>query len=255
MAFEQITQISVLSHYIALAAQRCRSLGMPIALCMTTTGDGFYVWNQEEDLAADIALYNVTLLALGYTYAARKHAETESVPRLRCGIHFGSHYEYYRSGGAQSEASSYIVGDVTVNLARLLSQARSHQLLIGSHVRELGPADAQWREDLGISEIDTPGFVALAQSRMDKFIGLPIPGGKIASIRSYLTGPRVSDDAFSIRQYHVMDKHGLEHACYNAQFNVTTTKNNTVTFGLLDKELERFKARTDASEDIVIRFR
>ena len=127
--YEQITQISILSYYIKLVAQRCRSLNMPISICMTTTGDGFYVWNRHEGLSADIALFCVVALTLGNIYASRKLVDRDitSVPRLRCGIHFGSHYEYYEGGGGRTGSSGYIVGDVTIILARLLSKARTGQ--------------------------------------------------------------------------------------------------------------------------------
>ena len=98
--YEQITQISILSYYLKLVAQRCRSLNMPISICMTTTGDGFYVWNRYEGLSADISLFCVVMLTLGNIYATRQLVDRDvtSVPRLRCALHFGSHYESLVSG-------------------------------------------------------------------------------------------------------------------------------------------------------------
>jgi hypothetical protein len=101
--------------------------------------------------------------------------------------------------------------------------------------------------------IETPAFVALAQQELAKLKGTAIPGGEIASVRAYLTGPRASERAFNIRKYHVLDKHGLEHACYNAKFNLTTKEGTEVRFGLLEQEMAEFKARTDPAEDIMIR--
>lgn len=251
--FEQITQVNVLSHYISLAAQRCKSLGMPIDLSMTTTGDGFYVWNRNVGLMADIALYNATLLALAYNAAARQLANTETVPRLRCGVHSGSHYEYYQGSGARSDNNGFIVGDVTINLARLISKAQTNQLLVGSYTRTLADIDEQWRDLLGVPTIDTPTFMALAQNEQNKLVGLPVPGGKIRSVKAYFTGPRVSENEFSIRKYYVKDKHGIEHPCFNAKFNMTTSSNENIFFGLLDKDLKKFDARVDEDEDITIR--
>ena len=247
--YEQITQISILSYYIKLVAQRCRSLNMPISICMTTTGDGFYVWNRHEGLSADIALFCVVVLTLGNIYASRKLVDRDvtSVPRLRCGIHFGSHYEYYEGGGAGS--SGYIVGDVTIILARLLSKARTGQFLVGSYLRRLVGKDAEWQE------LDTPMFLALAQNQAAKLAGLPIPGGKIETVRVHLTGPRVSDDTLSIRKYYVSDKHELEHSCYNAMLNINTAAKERVSFGLLDEDLVKFDARSDENEDIIIKVR
>ncbi|MEQ8193153.1 MAG: hypothetical protein RIB59_01560 [Rhodospirillales bacterium] len=255
--FQQITQINVLSHYIKLAAQRCRHLGMPIDVCMTTTGDGFYVWNERSGVMADIALYNATLLALTYNYVSRDLATTESVPRLRCVIHFGSHYEYFQNNSSDGPGSAFIVGDVTVNAARLISQARTNQLLIGAYTRDLDAdnEDRKLSDLLGTSSLDAFAFMAMAQEETAKLAGLPVPGGKIERINAYLTGPRVSDDAFAIRKYYITDKHGLEHGCYNAKLNVTTSQGDKVFFGLLDKDLKDFKARADEDEDILIRMR
>lgn len=254
---EQITHVNVLSYYIKLAASRCRSLDMPIDVCMTTTGDGFYVWNRREGLAADIVLFCTVILALGYTYAARKLTETSvaSVPRLRCAVHFGSHYEFYQGGLAAAEAGGYIVGDVTISLARLLSKARTGQLLVGSTFIPLGPNDDKWREMLGSDEIDSPMFLALAQEQLAKFKGLPIPGGTIEQARVYFTGPRVADDTFSIRKYYVPDKHGFEHPCFNAKLEMDLTTEDIITFGLVDRDLSKFDARHDEAEDILIKLR
>ena len=137
---------------------------MPISICMTTTGDGFYVWNRYEGLSADISLFCVVMLTLGNIYATRKLVDRDvtSVPRLRCALHFGSHYEYYEGGGGRANATGYIVGDVTIILARLISKARTGQLLVGSYLHKFGEKDEEWRERLGVSEIDTPMFLALA---------------------------------------------------------------------------------------------
>jgi class 3 adenylate cyclase len=255
--YEQITQLSILSYNIKLVAQRCRSLNMPISICMTTTGDGFYVWNRHEGLSADIALFCVVVLTLGNIYASRKLVDRDitSVPRLRCGIHFGSHYEYYEGGRGGAGAAGYIVGDVTIILARLLSKARTGQFLIGNYLRRLVGKDAEWQELLGTDELDTPMFLALAQNQAAKLAGLPLPGGKIESVRVHLTGPRVSNDTLSIRKYYVSDKHDLEHSCYNAMLNINTVAKEKISFGLLDEDLEKFDARSDENEDIIIKVR
>ena len=218
--FEQITQVSVLSHYVRLAARRCEALGMPRDLCMSTTGDGFYIWNASEGLDADVALFCTAMLSLAYSTSARDLTETQSVPRLRCGIHFGNHYEYFQTASSTTNAGSYIIGNVTIDLARLLSKARQDQLLIGAYTRELGESEAELKKTYGIAKIETPAFMAYAQQQFAKFVGLPIPGGKIAGVKAYLTGSQATDNIFSIKKYYVGDKHGIEHPCYNGKFNV-----------------------------------
>lgn len=248
---EQVTQVSVLSHYLMLAAQRCRSLGLDISMQMTTTGDGFYVWNRNDGLAADMALVVTVMLALGYIAAAREMAAQASVPRLRLCVHYGDHFEYYQGG--RHGTGSYIVGNVTIDLARLSTKALTGQLIVGAFERRLGPGDGEIASQLGIDRLETPAFMALAQTEMMKLKDLRIPGGRIDNVNMFVTGPRVSEDTFSIRKYYVPDKHGLEHGCYNAKLNIFTNKGKRLAFGMLDVDLGKFDARSDELEDILIK--
>jgi hypothetical protein len=252
---EQITHVSVLSYYIKLAAARCMTLDLPIDICLTTTGDGFYVWNRRRGLDADIALFCAVVLALGYMYAARKLTDTSvaSIPRLRCAIDFGSHYEYYMSGMAGAEAGGYIVGDVTISLARLVSKALSGQLLVGESYIKLGEDDQKWKQMVDGDEIDSLTFLVIAQNTLAKFTGVPIPNGRIAEAKVNFTGPRLSEDSFSIRKYYVTDKHGLDHGCYNAKLDIKPARGEMISFGLVDGDLGKFNASTNADEDILIK--
>ena len=252
-AFDQITQLNMLTHYVNTAAARCQKLDMPIDLRMSTTGDGFYLWNREEGLAADLALYTVTMLALFYDSAAQRVARSASVPHLRCCLHFGRHFELFQPFGGTGGVNDFIVGEVTISLARMTSTALPRQTLIGSYVRRIGDADKEWRGVIGGENIDTPSFIALAQGHLDKLVGLKAAGGQIAGIKAYLTGHRVSDSEFSIKRYCVVDKHGLEHRCFNAKFNVATESGDIIHVGLLDSELDSFNALHEESNDIRVR--
>ena len=228
--FDQITLITMLSHHIDVAAEQCNRLGLAVDICMTTTGDGFYVWNGRQGLGPDIALYTVTMLALIYNYAALNVAEKAAVPTLRCCVNFGGHFEYTQQRGGGGDGQSFIVGDVTVELARMMSVARPDQILIGSHSRAVETG----------RRVDTPGFMTLAQAGLDKLPGLQVPGGKIAAIRSYLTGARDTGDRFTVKQYSVIDKHDISHACFNAKLNFTDGDGNDVYIGCMDQDLEGF---------------
>ena len=250
--FEQITQLSALSHYLKLAERRCQALKMPLSLQMSTVGDGFYVWNKFEGVKADLALYHAVSLALTYNYAARTITHAKSIPRLRCCIHSGSYYEYYQATAEMSTASPYIVGDVTIELARIISYTLSGQILIGSHVRELADNDRDLKEQFGVDTLDTLSFMSLAQLRAEHLIGSPIPGGRIEFLNLFLTGPRSAMNEFSIKTYHLKDKHGLDHRCFNARLQVKSSSGNQIAVGLIGDELEDFKADTYEFEDIRI---
>jgi class 3 adenylate cyclase len=251
--FEQITQINVLSNAIIRAANLCKRAEMPVDVRLSTTGDGFYVWNNLTGLWADVALYCTACLAITLTAAARQLAEPNTVPKLRACIGTGSHYEYYQATGASQERSSYIVGDVTIELARLIGSALDNQLLLSDAVRDLDGDDLAWGQQYGVTSIDAPAFAALVQEHLQRLKGLSVPGGKIGTFKTYLTGPRQSESSFAIRKYYVTDKHGLNHGCYNAKLNAVLEKGTTLHYGLLDRDLDGFKARWDENEDIVIR--
>jgi class 3 adenylate cyclase len=249
--FEQITQINVLSNAIIRAANLCRRADMPIDLRLSTTGDGFYVWNEQTGLWADVALFCATCLAITHTQAARKLAEARAVPRLRVCLGTGNHYEYYQATGAGR--SSFIVGDVTIELARLIGSALDDQLLFSDAVRDLTGDDLEWGQAYGITSIDALAFLALAQENLQKLKGVGVPGGKITNLKTYLTGPRHGENAFAIRKYYVTDKHGLNHGCYNAKLNTTLEDDTHLHYGRLDADLEGFKASWNENEDLVIR--
>ncbi len=230
--FDKITLITMLSHHILVAAERCRKLELPVEVSMTTTGDGFYVWNDRVGLGADVALYTVTMLALIYNYAALGVARNAAVPNLRCCVAFGEHYEYFQHRADARDPLCFLVGDVTIDLARMMTAAVDNQILVGSHRRRA--------KDGRI--IDTPAFVARAQSGLDRLIGTHVPGGEIAAIKSYLTGERVMDDDFTVKRYSVVDKHDRHHRCFNAKLNVTDRSGKEVFIGCLDRDLDGFAA-------------
>ena len=229
---DRITLITMLSHHITVAADKCRQLELPVEIGMTTTGDGFYVWNDRVGLGADVALYSVTMLALTYNYAALGVARAAAVPNLRCCIGFGEHYEYYQHRTDSRDPQCFIVGDVTIELARMMSAAIDNQILIGGHQRPTKDGRV----------VDTPAFVKLAQSGLDRLIGMQIPGGEIAEIKSYLTGERIMDGDFGLKHRSTVDKHDIPHSCFNAKLKVTDRSGGTVLIGRLDGDLEGFTA-------------
>lgn len=252
---EQTVLVNVLAHYIRLAERQSRALGMPTQLRMTTTGDGFYVWNAHDGVGGDVALFCAVVLALTYTYAARSIADGEAltVPRLRCGMHFGSHYEFYQGGSANAAVGGYVVGEVTINLARLVSKARPGHFIVGAYSRTLRDLDTRdWPQLSGLTSIDTLMFMALAQDAVGKLVGTSFPGGTLQSASVFFTGPRVSDNEFRIGKYYVKDKHGLVHGCYNARITVKSATGKEISFCLRDDELGQFESTFDEAEDIIL---
>ena len=230
--FEKITLITMLSHHITVAADKCRQLELPVDIHMTPTDDGFYVWNERVGTGADVALYTVTMLTLIYNHAALGVARHAAVPNLRCCVTFGEHFEYFQHRAESRETQALIVGDITVELDRMMSAAVDNQILIGSHQRRAKEGRV----------VDTPRFVKLAQSGLDRLIGMQIPGGKIAGVRGYLTGERAETITFDDAADDIDAKHDFHPACFNAKIDVTNEAGDEDQIGCLDSDLDGFSA-------------
>lgn len=239
-AFEQITQINVLAHHINQAAAHVGAVGLPIDVTASTTGDGFYIWNRKEGLAEDLALFYATSLALIYNQRAREENPHETIPILRCCLDFGDHYEYYQASGTKPDPRGFIVGDVTIRLARLISKALPRQFIVGSYIQEIAKQGAQEPEATAISRIDTPSFVNFASSNSKIFLGSAFAISTVERIGARLTGDQISENEHTINKYEMTDKHGLSHRCFNANFDLTDATGRKVSVGLPNDDLERF---------------
>ena len=250
-ALEQFALIRMLSYFINLAAHRCRGLGHRIHVSKSTTGDGFYVWNEVEGVEADNALYLSTMLTLAYYYGTRKSDLTTGFPPLRCCVNFGSHFGYHGAMEDDARGGDYIVGDVTIGLARMMSATLPSQLLVGAHSRDISGTNLG--QQLGRAMIDTPSLMAMGQLSMENLVGFPLPGGKITGAQAYLTGSRNSDSQFTIKKYLVVDKHGMKHQCYNAMFNLEISSGEVIHIGLEDESIEAFQGTAMDDQELTIR--
>lgn len=252
-AFVGISQINILSFHANLAASHVTAAGLPIDLNMSTTGDGFYIWNRNEGLAADLALFYVTGLVLAYNQFALDDQPHNALPVLRCCFGFGEHYEYYQASGSKPDSRGFIVGDVTIDLDRLISSALPKQLLIASRIR---PNDAPGGNDSLIENaprIDMPMFFNFAQQNASVLKESPIGNGRIADIRVALTGDALSEHEHTIRKYEVIDKHGFSHRCFNATFDVRDSLGMEINTGLPAESLIDFGALHIEKEDVKIK--
>src|SRR5207249_2465296 len=105
------------------------------------------------------------------------------VPTLRACFHVGSHYEVYQSEGLNPTSFSYLVGQVTIELARMIEYALPGQILLGKF-RTMMRADT----DITPALIDSLGFVERTREPLQKLNGLILGGAEIDSIACYLTG-------------------------------------------------------------------
>lgn len=235
---EQVTALNSLSYSINVAYQRALEHGLKISLCHTTTGDGFYVWNREGGLDANLDLFSFLMLVLADNSIARNKGVAGTVPELRSGFHIGSCFEYYQAEGSRPGTSSYIVGDVTIQLARMLEKAVPNQILIGdlrTHARD--ESDKQ----IDSLEYDAPLFLAAAQHRLRVFENVNLNREKVRAIMCYLTGHKEEDGAYNICRYTITDKHDFQHDVFNAKVNVHRQYGDEIFLGRQTQDLDEFE--------------
>lgn len=130
-ALDQVTQLNSLAYSVNSAYSKMLSNNIEISFARSTTGDGFYIWNRDRSIQANVNLYHFMHLVLADNAIARSKSAPNTTPHLRGCFHVGGHYEFYQSEGLNPTIYSYIVGDVTIELARMIDRALPGQILVG----------------------------------------------------------------------------------------------------------------------------
>lgn len=244
--FEQMTQLNSLSYSLNSAQSKLLDKRIGIDFARSTTGDGFYIWNRDLDLEANINLYHLMHLILADNAIARQKARHNTVPKLRACFHAGSSYEFHQSEGLSPTLSHYIVGDVTVELARMIERALPNQILVGEFAVEmpLGKEGASVR-------VDSVDFVMRATHSLAQLQGLELSGERIDAIKCYLTGTRLDNGEFTVRRITLDDKHGISRQVYNAKVNIYRRKAEPILLGIEDRLISSSNALADRSELLV----
>lgn len=233
---EQVAMLNSLGYSVNSAYNQLLSKGVDVNFARTTTGDGFYIWNRATDEAANIALYELMMLILADNAVAQRKAKGSPVPHLRAAFHVGEHYEFYQVEALNPTAFGYIVGHVTIELARILARARPGQILLGDFTTGAGNGDSR-------ESCDTPAFVERTARELDQLKGLAIADDTISGVSCYLTGSGARNGGFSIERYEVDDKHGTTRFVYNAKVNIHCEHAEPLFLGLQHKDVD--PARTE----------
>ncbi|MCB2102145.1 MAG: hypothetical protein KDE22_14810 [Rhodobacterales bacterium] len=242
---EQVTQLNSLAYSVNSAHSKLMDKNIQINFGRTTTGDGFYIWNRATSIQANVDLYHFMHLVLADNAIARRKAKGNTAPLLRASFHVGGHYEFYQSEGLSPTTFSYIVGDVTIELARILDHALPGQVLVGDF-RVPMPDRRTGRSE----RVDTLDFIHRTQGTLSSLEGLVLAGDGIDAIKCYLTGPRRDDGLFGVRRYSIGDKHGLSRDVYNAKINIYRKDAEPIFLGIQEAEMSAFRA--EAFEDVAI---
>ncbi len=234
---EQVAMINSLSYsansaYLQLMSKKIRGSFPPPLFARTTTGDGFYIWNRDKTLEGNIALYQLMMLLLTDNAVAQRKAKRFPVPTLRAAFHVGEHYEFFQMEAMSPTAFSYIVGQVTIDLARIIDKALPGQVLLGDFniaMRDAGSG--------ALINQSTPGFIAKTATTLQRLHGMSVAYNRVAEIRCYITGERAADGEFTVERYSILDKHGRTHAAYNAKINIHLQRGKPVFLGLQHRDL------------------
>jgi len=236
---DQVTQLNSLALSANAAHAKMLKNNIDIKFARTTTGDGFYIWNRDRSIQANVNLYHLMHLVLADNAIARAKSSHSTTPLLRTAFHVGGYYEFYQSEGLSPTVYSYIVGDVTIELARMVEQALPGQVLVGDF--QIPVPDGE----IGlVKKIDTTDFIDKAQETLSSLKGVVLSGDKIDSISCYLTGDRLDNQAFAVRKYVIVDKHGKGRNVYNAKVNIYLNDSEPVYLGLRTNKLGPFNAST-----------
>ena len=206
--FEQMTQLNSLAYSLNSAHAKMLEQDVGINFARSSSGDGFYVWNRDDGLEANVNLYHFMHIVLADNAIARSKAASKAVPRLRACFHVGSCYEFHQAEGLNPTMHDFIVGDVTIELARMIEAAMPGQILVGEFYADLqndkpkDPAQTQ-------AHIDAVTVLERAQGNLSKLSGLEFSGERVTAIKCYLTGESIGDGQFNIRRLQIRDKHGL----------------------------------------------
>ena len=233
--FEQMTQLNSLSYSLNSAHAKMLELDVGINFARSSSGDGFYIWNRDHGLEANVNLYHFMHLVLADNAIARSKTTSNAVPRLRACFHVGSCYEFHQAEGLNPTMHDFIVGDVTIELARMIDAAMPGQILVGDFLAQLQSPTMNEKESQ--MNLDAVTFLQRAQGNLAKLSGLELSGEKVSAIKCYLTGERLESGEFNIRKLQIKDKHGLSRTVYNAKVNIYRELAQPILLGIEDKKL------------------
>jgi hypothetical protein len=234
--FEQMTQLNSLAYSLNSAHAKMLEADVNIDFARSSSGDGFYIWNRDDGLEASVNLYHFMHIVLADNAIARSKSASKAVPRLRACFHVGSCYEFHQAEGLNPTTHDFIVGDVTIELARMIDAALPGQILVGDFM-----ADIEIENDKGEvavqPNVDAVTFMQRAQGNLSQLSGMELSGERVTAIKCYLTGEKMGGGQFNIRRLTIKDKHGLSRVAFNAKVNIYREEAKPILLGIQDTKL------------------
>jgi hypothetical protein len=246
--FEQMTQLNSLSYSLNSAQHKLTNKRIGIDFARSTTGDGFYIWNRDLTLEANVNLFHFMQLVLADNAIAQSKARQNTVPRLRACFHVGGSYEFHQAEGLNPTLYNYIVGDVTIALARIIERTRPGQILVGEFAAQML---ASATDALSHTIVDSMDFVERAARAVAQLAGIELSGDRVELIKCYLTGARLENGRFTVRRLITRDKHGIARNVYNAKANIYRRNAAPILLGIEDHVVGADDSLHDRSEHLL----
>ncbi len=234
--FEQMTQLNSLSYSLNSAHAKMLEADVNIDFARSSSGDGFYIWNRDEGLEASVNLYHFMHIVLADNAIARSKTTSKAVPRLRACFHVGSCYEFHQAEGLNPTTHDFIVGDVTIELARMIDAALPGQILVGDFMADIEIVNDKGEVTIQ-PNVDAVTFLQRAQGNLSQLSGMELSGERVTAIKCYLTGENMGGGQFNIRRLTIKDKHGLSRVAFNAKVNIYRETAQPILLGIQDKKL------------------
>jgi hypothetical protein len=248
--FEQASQLNSLSYSLNSAYNKLLAQGIEINFARTTTGDGYYIWNRDLGPAANQDLFYFMLLIVADNAVARSASKGNTVPVIRTAYHIGGHYELYQAEGVNPTVFSYIVGDVTIELARMVDLAQPYQVLIGDFHCESPtwkPVSDSQNSSRVAPMVSAPAYVGSCNRSLPALHGAQLSGKAINSLACHLTEGAEQLEKSGPRRFRIVDKHGLSRHAYNLQISIEL-EGQSLALGLDDSQLPHRSAHNPSGE-------
>ena len=251
--FEQASQLNSLSYSLNSAYNKLLAQGIEINFARTTTGDGYYIWNRDLGPSANKDLFYFMLLIVADNAVARAASQGNTVPDIRTAYHIGGHYELYQAEGVNPTVFSYIVGDVTIELARMVDLAQPHQVLIGDFHCESPnwqPGAESQTSSRVAPMVSAPAYVGSCNRGLPALRGTHLSGKAINSLACHLTesADQSETSGSGPRRFRIVDKHGLSRHAYNLQIFIEL-EGQSLALGLDDSQLPHSNCHSPAGEE------
>jgi hypothetical protein len=131
---DQLVQLTGLEQALCRAEASLAIAGFGFAPMRTTTGDGFYLWD-PDDAVEDPARLLALVLATFTEFDAADLGDGVDARLLKATLGVGACFTFHRVAARMPRDDTFVVGAVTVELARLMNACAPGQILLGTGER------------------------------------------------------------------------------------------------------------------------